>query len=104
MVQKKTAPVVNKEVIKEVITQPTSSSTNVSSGSLPSVSAEDLGDVWTEDQQKALETALKTYPSSLSANERWTKIANDVTNKTKKQCVDRYKYLSSLIKNKTISG
>jgi hypothetical protein len=43
---------------------------------------------------------LKKYPSSLSANERWAEIAKDVPGKTKKQCVDRYKHLSQLIKNK----
>ncbi len=57
-------------------------------------------DVWSEDQQKQLEAALKKHPSSMSANERWTEIAKDVPGKTKKQCVERYKYLSQLIKNK----
>jgi DnaJ family protein C protein 1 len=57
-------------------------------------------EVWTEEQQKALETALKKYPSSMSANERWTEIAKEVKGKNKKQCVDRYKYLSQMIKNK----
>jgi DnaJ family protein C protein 2 len=55
---------------------------------------------WTDEQQKALETALKKYPSSLPANERWTNIASEVPGKNKKQCVDRYKYLSSLISKK----
>jgi DnaJ homolog subfamily C member 2 len=55
---------------------------------------------WSEEQQKALEGALKKFPSSLPANERWTNIAGEVQGKTKKQCVDRYKYLSSLIKKK----
>lgn len=57
-------------------------------------------DNWSEEQQKALESALKKFPSSLPANERWTNIAGEVEGKTKKQCVDRYKYLSSLIKKK----
>ena len=57
-------------------------------------------DAWSEDQQKSLENALKNYPSSLSANERWTSISKDVQGKNKKQCVDRYKYLSNLVKNK----
>ena len=52
---------------------------------------------WTAEEQKLLEEALKKYPSSLSANERWTNIAKHV-GKTKRQCVDRYKYLASLIK------
>jgi hypothetical protein len=57
-------------------------------------------DVWSEEQQKALEAALKKYPSSMSANERWTSISKDVPGKNKKQCVDRYKYLSQLIRKK----
>ena len=57
-------------------------------------------DDWSERQQKEFEAALKKYPSSLSANERWSSISNCVDGKTKKQCVDRYKYLSSLIKKK----
>lgn len=61
---------------------------------------ENKEDVWSEDQQKALEAALKKHPSSLSANERWTNISKEVPEKTKKQCVDRYKYLAALIKNK----
>lgn len=61
---------------------------------------ENKEDLWSEDQQKALEAALKKHPSSLSANERWANIAKDVPGKNKKQCVDRYKYLSALIKNK----
>ena len=52
---------------------------------------------WTAEEQKLLEEALKKYPSSLPANERWTNISKHV-GKTKRQCVDRYKYLASLIK------
>ena len=33
----------------------------------------------------------------MPANERWSNIAKHV-GKTKRQCVDRYKYLASLIK------
>ena len=57
-------------------------------------------DTWSEEQQKALETALKKYPSSVPVNERWTSISKEVTGKTKKQCVDRYKYLSSILNKK----
>ena len=54
---------------------------------------------WTAEEQKLLEEALKNFTSSLPANERWTNIAKHV-GKTKRQCVDRYKYLASLIKKK----
>jgi hypothetical protein len=43
---------------------------------------------------------LKKYPSSMNANERWTEISKEVPGKNKKQCVERYKYLSQMIKNK----
>jgi len=57
-------------------------------------------DNWSEEQQKALEAALRKYPSSIPVNERWTNISKDVPGKTKKQCVDRYKYLSSIVNKK----
>ena len=58
---------------------------------------------WTAEEQKLLEEALKKYPSSLPANERWTNIAKHV-GKTKKQCVERYKYLANIIKKNKEKG
>ena len=58
---------------------------------------------WTNDEQKLLEEALKKFPSSLPTNERWTNISKHV-GKTKKQCVERYKYLANLIKKNKSKG
>lgn len=85
--------------VEPVKPQTESNTTNNLSTNI-STSSTTQEDVWSEDQQKALEAALKKFPSSLPANERWTNIGNEVPGKTKKQCVDRYKYLSSLIKKK----
>lgn len=60
---------------------------------------ENSKDEWNDTQQKALEAALRKYTANLAANERWTKIASEVPGKNKKQCVERFKYLSQLIKN-----
>lgn len=46
-----------------------------------------------------MEKALKEFPPSMDAKERWVKIAEKVPGKTKKQCVDRFKELRDAIKN-----
>jgi hypothetical protein len=56
-----------------------------------------LGDVWTQEQQHAFELALLTYTSSMEKNERWTKVAAAVGNKTKNQCLMRYRYLKEYV-------
>lgn len=52
---------------------------------------------WSQEQQRALETAISKYPKSSSAD-RWTKIANCVPEKTKEECMLRYKYLVEMVK------
>lgn len=54
---------------------------------------------WTEDEQKLLEQALKTYPASVGA-ERWDKIAGCVPNRSKKDCMRRYKELAEIVRAK----
>jgi hypothetical protein len=57
-------------------------------------------DVWTPEQQKQLEDAMRKHPSSLPPAERWTNIAAEVPGKTKQQCVARFKYIRELIAKK----
>merc|ERR1719474_565325 len=54
---------------------------------------------WTADEQKLLEQALKTYPSSLGS-ERWEKISSCIPDRSKKDCMRRYKELAELIRAK----
>lgn len=49
--------------------------------------------VWTQDQQQQLEQGLKKYPASMDKVERWNSIAAEVTGKTRKDCISRYKQL-----------
>lgn len=51
---------------------------------------------WTSTEQKLLEKALATYPSS--DKERWDKIAAAVPGRTKKECIVRYKFLVEQLK------
>jgi len=53
---------------------------------------------WTGDEQKLLEKALTTFPSTLK--DRWDKIAESIPGRTKKECIERYKYLVQQIKEK----
>ncbi|KAJ8600714.1 hypothetical protein CTAYLR_003924 [Chrysophaeum taylorii] len=50
-------------------------------------------DEWTAEQQQQLELGLAKYPASLETNERWKRIASEVAGKSKKECVERFKFL-----------
>jgi DnaJ family protein C protein 2 len=54
---------------------------------------------WSAEEQKLLEQALKTFPASVGA-ERWDKIAECLPNRSKKDCMRRYKELAELIRSK----
>ncbi|XP_012282256.1 dnaJ homolog subfamily C member 2 [Orussus abietinus] len=53
---------------------------------------------WTPAEQKLLEQALKTYPTTLP--DRWDQIASCIPTRTKKECMRRYKELVELVKAK----
>lgn len=53
--------------------------------------------LWSQEQQKLLETAIVKYPKT-SAGDRWQKISNTVPGKTKEECLARYKYLVDKVK------
>jgi hypothetical protein len=55
---------------------------------------------WSQDQQKALEAALKKFPASLGV-QRWDSISAAVSGKTKKDCVERYKFIVAQLRGKT---
>ena len=46
---------------------------------------------WTSEEQGLLEQALKTYPAS--TEERWDKIAKCLPQRSKKDCMKRYKVI-----------
>lgn len=53
---------------------------------------------WTKTEQELLEQAIKTFP--VNTPERWDKIADCIPNRTKKDCMKRYKELVELVKAK----
>merc|ERR1712129_207327 len=55
-------------------------------------SVEDKEEVWTKEQQTALEGALRAV-RTLPATEKWDKVEEMVPGKTKKQCVERFKWI-----------
>jgi len=54
---------------------------------------------WSQEQQKALESALLKHPKGGSAD-RWEKIASCIEGKTKEECQIRYRQLVELVKKK----
>ena len=54
---------------------------------------------WTSEEQQLLEQAMRTFPTSLG-NERWNKIAECIPDRSRADCIKRYKYLVDLIKAK----
>lgn len=55
---------------------------------------------WSQEEQKALEAALKKFPASLGVS-RWDSISAAVAGKTKKDCVERYKFIVAQLRGKS---
>lgn len=55
---------------------------------------------WSQDEQKALEAALKKFPASLGVS-RWDSISAAVPGKSKKDCVERYKFIVAQLRGKS---
>jgi len=53
---------------------------------------------WSAEEQKLLEQSLKTYPASTP--ERWERIADTLTSRSKKDCMKRYKELVDMVRAK----
>lgn len=53
---------------------------------------------WTSEEQKLLEQAMKTY--GVNTPERWDRIAETIPNRSKKDCMKRYKELCEIVKAK----
>ncbi|KAI3386902.1 hypothetical protein SNEBB_004250 [Seison nebaliae] len=51
--------------------------------------------VWTTDEQKVFQQALRTYPTTTP--ERWEKIAAELPNKSKQQCLLRFKHIAEML-------
>ncbi|CAB3386722.1 Hypothetical predicted protein [Cloeon dipterum] len=57
-----------------------------------------MGAPWTAEEQKLLEQALRTYPSTTP--DRWDRIADCVPSRSKKDCQRRFKELAEIVKAK----
>ena len=53
---------------------------------------------WNQIQQKALEQAIKMFPKG--TDERWERIASKVVDKSKEECIIRFKFLAEMVKKK----
>ena len=60
-------------------------------------------DVWTQEQQDRFEAALLQFTATMDKWDRWTNIAARVGQKSKNQCIMRYRYLKELVAKKKAS-
>jgi len=62
-------------------------------------STSEKSDSWSTGEQKMLEQALRTYPANFG-KERWDKIAEVMSNRSKRECMLRYKWIVEQLKAK----
>lgn len=53
---------------------------------------------WSQNEQMVLEMMLRQYPKG--TDQRWEKIAENLSNKTKEDCIARFKHLVELVKKR----
>lgn len=63
-------------------------------------SEESTSRTWTTEEQVIFEQALRTYPKTLPKQERWTQVASCLPGRSVKDCLDRFKQLSSMVRDK----
>jgi len=54
--------------------------------------------VWSPEQQRQLETALRKHTAKLAPKDRWQNISAEVEGKTPKQCLERFKEIIDMLK------
>ena len=70
-----------------------------STAAIPADSSVSTPSEWSPDEQRRLEAALVTHPSSLEPKQRWRSIATDVVSKTAGQCIARFKFIRETLKS-----
>jgi hypothetical protein len=65
----------------------------------PGISSVSAASEWSSDEQRRLEAALVSHPSSLEPKERWRSISADVGSKTAGQCIARFKFIRDTLKS-----
>ncbi|CAN0203973.1 unnamed protein product, partial [Laminaria digitata] len=88
------APAGPQKVITPAAAVPAAASTVTSAPERPS-RRQPKEDVWSQAQQQQLETALIRFPMGMDKNERWASISAAVPGKSKKQCVERFKFVKT---------